>query len=533
MTPTLASAPPAVPTTIPAVPIAGAEQAALEALAAAPPATILVVSDLHLSAGRDPATGRFDRIENFFADEAFARFLEHYRPAAADGALLVLNGDTLDFLRVVATPLSARELDAWRSRLAALGVATTSAGLAASIDDKERRYGLGTEDFKCVWKLDEIAAGHGQFFAALAGWVAAGGRMLVVKGNHDVELHWPLVRLAIRRMLGAAAGGVGPGSVVFCDDFVRLANVFLEHGHAYETATRVEGTPTLVVKQDGREVETIRLPSGSFVNRYLINSAEDIYPFLDNARPLNKSIRLILRRHPFRALLLVPPAFQLIRKSLRISGGSTARSVLLLLNILGPLVGILLVGLVLYFGRVFEVVRTLLPKYGMWLSLLGAALPYLMSAIADWLPAKRGKVMEDEFSDLAYHALAARRPAAPRTVLYAAYGHTHTMDVQLVPARNGVPTVLYLNTGTWTPLYIDDRPDLIGRTFRPFLRFALGAGGEYRHEYLQWNDEAGVADPIEILGPVRRSGSQGAAVIREPEPPQPAEAGNTAPAVGP
>ena len=536
MTSTLETARQTVPQNItiaPGAPGADAEKAALDALVANPPATMLVVSDLHLSAGRDPATGRFDRIENFFADEAFDRFLAHYHPAAAEGALLVLNGDTLDFLRVVGTPLSARELDAWRARLATLGVQMTAAQLEASIDRKERRYGLGTEDFKCVWKLDEIAAGHRRFFAALAGWVGAGGRMLVVKGNHDVELHWPLVRLAMRRMLGAAPGGTGPGSIVFCDDFVRLANVFLEHGHAYETPTRVEGPPTLIVKQDGRDVETIRLPSGSFVNRYLINSAEDIYPFLDNARPLKKSIRLILRRHPFRALLLVPPAFQLIRKSLRISGGSTARSVLLLLNILGPLVGIVLVALILSFDRVAEVVRTILPKYGKSLSLLGAALPYLMSAIADSMPKKKGKVMDDEFSDLAYRALAARRPTVPKTVLYAVYGHTHTMDVQLVAPRNGVPTVLYLNTGTWTPLYIDDRPDLIGRSFRPFLRFTLGAGGEYRHEYLQWNDEAGVADPIEILGPVRRNGAEGAAVIREPEPAQPAEAGNAAPAVGP
>jgi UDP-2,3-diacylglucosamine pyrophosphatase LpxH len=532
MTPPATAVPPAAPT-IPAVPIAGIEQAALEALAAHPPQTVLVASDLHLSAGRDPATGRFDRIENFFADEAFARFLEHYRPEAAEGALLVLNGDTLDFLRVVATPLSTREIDVWRARLAALGVQMTAAQLDASIDAKERRYGLGTEDFKCVWKMDEIAAGHRQFFDGLAGWLAAGGRMLVVKGNHDVEFHWPLVRLAFRRMLGAAAGGTGPGSVVFCDDFVRLANVHLEHGHQYETPTRVEGPPTVTVEQDGRQVETIRLPSGSFVNRYLINSAEDIYPFLDNARPLKKSIRLILRQHPVKALSLVLPAYHLIRRSWKISPSSFGRSLLVLVNVLAPLVGILVVGVILYFGLLLVAAQSFLAKYGMWLSLLGVALPYLMSAIADWLPKKKGTVMDDEFSDLAYKALAARRPPAARTILYAVYGHTHTMDVQLVPVRDGVPSILYLNTGTWTPLYIDDRPDLIGRTFRPFLRFTLGAGGEYRHQYLQWNDERGVADPIEILGPVRRSGAAGVQVTREPEPAQPAEAGNAAPAVGP
>src|SRR3954453_12407582 len=498
-----------------------ADQKALAALAADAPAAVLVVSDLHIAAGRDPATGRFDRTENFFADEAFFRFLEHHRAEAARDALLVLNGDTFDFLRIVATPRTAPELAAWRDALAGLGVRMTTEELERSIDKKERRYGLGTEDFKCVWKLGEIACGHSRFFDALRAWLSAGGRSLGGKGNHDVELHWPLVRLALRRMLGAAAGGAGRDPVLFCDSWVRLENLYLEHGHQYETATRVEGSPTLKVKEDGREVETIRLPSGSFVNRYLINSAEDIYPFLDNARPQSKSMRLILRRHPFRAVKLVLPAFQLIRRSWRISGGSFGRSVLTLLDVMGPFVGIVAVALALYllgvldrtgaFGAyVTQIIHRVLRAMGRYrylLSIAGLALPYAISAFNDWREEHRkGRVLEDPFGDDAYRAFIERFPGAAATLVYIVYGHTHTQDAQLVRPGDGSPGILYLNTGTWTPLFDDDRPDLIGRAFRPFVRFDREPGGVYTHAYLQWNDERGGPDPIEILGPVRRSG---------------------------
>ncbi|MBA3384566.1 MAG: hypothetical protein H0T20_07935 [Actinobacteria bacterium] len=37
---------------------------------------LVVVSDLHMSLGTDPATGVVDRHEHFRADDAFGRFLD-------------------------------------------------------------------------------------------------------------------------------------------------------------------------------------------------------------------------------------------------------------------------------------------------------------------------------------------------------------------------------------------------------------------------------------------------------------------------
>ena len=63
----------------------------------------LIVSDLHLGPGRSH-TGLYSPLESFFADHAFAAFLDHYNPLTTDYSrlttgschptTLVLAGDT-------------------------------------------------------------------------------------------------------------------------------------------------------------------------------------------------------------------------------------------------------------------------------------------------------------------------------------------------------------------------------------------------------------------------------------------------------
>ena len=59
---------------------------------------IVVVSDLHLGRGKNPATGRYSRLEAFFFDDdfdGFCRWLCSEAEAHKIGVTLVLNGDTL------------------------------------------------------------------------------------------------------------------------------------------------------------------------------------------------------------------------------------------------------------------------------------------------------------------------------------------------------------------------------------------------------------------------------------------------------
>jgi hypothetical protein len=84
--------------------------------------------------------------------------------------------------------------------------------------------------------------------------------------------------------------------------------------------------------------------------------------------------------------------------------------------------------------------------------------------------------------------------------VYAVMGHTHDQDVQRLPELGGA-TTLYLNTGTWIPIWPDDRPDLAGQVLFPFVHFRRESSNEYRHEYAEWRDDRGEPAESYILEP--------------------------------
>lgn len=102
-------------------------------------------------------------------DAEFQYMLAEHARAHDDASLLVLNGDSFDFLRIVKTPETERDIERWTAALADLGVVKEPQDLAVSRHD--RTYGFKTQDYKCIWKLLWIATGHPDFFAALRGWV--------------------------------------------------------------------------------------------------------------------------------------------------------------------------------------------------------------------------------------------------------------------------------------------------------------------------------------------------------------------------
>src|SRR4051812_32649036 len=68
-----------------------------------------VISDLHIGRGKGSG-GCFSGTENFFYDEALARFLTSITPGEDEARrVLVINGDFIDFLRIVEVPASAAD----------------------------------------------------------------------------------------------------------------------------------------------------------------------------------------------------------------------------------------------------------------------------------------------------------------------------------------------------------------------------------------------------------------------------------------
>jgi UDP-2,3-diacylglucosamine pyrophosphatase LpxH len=448
------------------------------------PDRVLIVSDLHLGVGTERATGRYRPGENFLADRAFRSFLESYAKDLGSGRLvLVLNGDTFDFLRVDAVPELDEDFTDWQRSLRELGAERPLEDLKR-LHRREEAYGLRTEDYKCVWKLDRIAEGHPDFFRGLGWWVEQGGWLVLTKGNHDVELFWPLVQLAIRREISRSASpGRVAAQVHFAQAAVRIGNVYIEHGHQFESTTAVKGAPVLP-----GEPPQLNLPLGSFVNRYIINSLERLEPFLDNIKPVDRALNVALRRHPLQVFKILWRSLPFLRRAARPYWlREWLAFAIYFASLVLPLVTIVAIVVALAWP---DAVRRIPEALRPVLSVAGLIAPYFGGLLRDLMLRKQPAVGEDAYAEGLYERLARVSFEASHDVIYGVLGHTHRPDIQELPPLFGA-RILYLNTGTWIALWQDERPDLMGRVVYSVVSLVRGANGSYAHEYLEWRPDAG------------------------------------------
>lgn len=486
------------------------EEALLKDLCADAPERILVASDLHLAAGRDPVTGVYSSRENFFAGGAFRRFLSHHGETAGD-SWLVLNGDIFDFIRIMRVPETDEDYARWRGRLKRLGEAERAQSLPRPLAEVERTFGLKTHDFRTVWKLLVLFRGHPAFFQGLADWAAAGGTLVVTRGNHDPELYWPLVRQALRDELvlrGAPADGITE-RVAFAQHPFTVANLYVEHGHQYESMSRIDGPPVLE-----ESPEEIRLPLGSFVNRYFINHLERLDPFLDNIKPVQDALLELLRRRPLRIVYLYLRAWKFIRRALAIPRPLSRAYAFLAAALFGlPVATVVAVMLLVFFPDIEAWVVQRVPLLeSRWVRAAGTAVGVLAPGIFPFLVRTAQRIWQsvhrdrelDELQKGGSEAMDERfggdtSDTAPDRV-YAVMGHTHRQTVTPLPDdRDDGPEKLYVNTGTWIPLWPQDREDLVGQVYYSFARFERTPDGEYRHESLFWVDDAGQPRSARLL----------------------------------
>jgi len=455
---------------------------------------VFVMSDLHIGEGvaRD---GTYASREKFFADDAFLRLLAHLTTLSGPGTLLVLNGDVVDFLRLARVPSSDEDFGRWNELLARMGV---PAQRRDCISRTERRYGFETTDAKSVWKLMEVAAGHRDFFAALAAWLEGGRRLVIVKGNHDLEWFWPAVRNALRLILADAMGSedalrrfVLPG-LRFVDDGLLVDGTFyVRHGHQFDPLCRVDGPPTL---PGGTE---LNLPAGSFFNRYILNKVELAYPYTDNIRPRENVLPMLVREHLPSALKLlffhVPAFVKWVPKGkiLRIY----SRAIWVAIAFLAPIVIVALA----YRQQVAALWSALVAPSGApttagaWLlasveGLLRTAATLVLSYASGRLAARLQIEQPDTLDSDAREAFQ-RNPSWE----LATFGHTHNPEQRLHGSR------WFFNTGTWVPIIETDSAELrLDKTYTYLhLQFAEGRltpGGLRR-----WNDDAQRSEPALIV----------------------------------
>jgi UDP-2,3-diacylglucosamine pyrophosphatase LpxH len=473
------------------------EEVVVQGILAANPPLILAASDLHLGPGRYIDTGVYDARENFFMDEAFGRWLTASlrRPGER---LLVLIGDVFDFTRLCDLPRSDASFQIWSERLEALQMAKPLSVLKQDIVQAEKWFGLRTNEHKSIWKLYRMIDGHPTFMRSLASWIQGGDTLLMVKGNHDLEVYWDGVRQAFRHEL--VRHGVEPAiaeaRVGFVQGSFNLGNLYFEHGHMYEPMTCVKGSA--VLKGD----DEINYPLGSFLNRYIVNKIERLDPFIDNIKPVQDAVLVLLRQQPLRILRFY---FRAWRYLWRVAQQKRLRS----WTTFWITLGLILPPLLVLFGiavlvspslqdalKIVHKIRAALTAGALGF-LLPSLLPYLVGAAREV-----GQILHlfhprDHVAEGAEGILENMATRGTHKRVYVVMGHTHRQDARSFK-RNGVETI-YINTGTWIPLWPKNRQDLIGKTILSFASFERGADGEFFHQCCEWDDEAREARPARIL----------------------------------
>lgn len=185
-----------------------------------PQRRIVVVSDLHL--GEEVGGGDAPYVELIEAlNHSFSTFIDHLT-ASSDPVTLVIDGDCIDFLRttVQPNPIEARLLN------------------TRPLSAREARLGLDSSRTHAVWKLSQVVGFHRPIFQAMARFVDASHHLVIIRGNHDIELYWPEVRTGIVEVLASMT----ETSSEEIADRIRFEPWFhyqpglayIEHGHQYD-----------------------------------------------------------------------------------------------------------------------------------------------------------------------------------------------------------------------------------------------------------------------------------------------------------
>lgn len=485
---------------------------------------VFAVSDLHLAAGKG-ADGRFDGCENFYWDSSFRRFLGHAHQTSPQthSHTFILNGDTIDFLRVTyvpgrpkapkgldrfltqikvrrrknrkKTPLamaaSQNDFDEWRQILLRVGIDMSVQELDDSVSDKEELYGLKTNDFKSVLRLAIVMRGHPEFFEGLADWLSWGNRLIVVKGNHDLEWFWLAVRnylrLDLAERLGRRKGGSDENTrdallntvlphVIFADHAVLIDDDFyLEHGYPYDPVCRVIGKNTV---NDGKE---LNIPFGSFFNRYVLDFLELDFPNLDKIRPTPDILPMILRQNAFAGLrLLVDHVIFMFKTVPRgyvhyIFGQHLIwRVTIITAAILFPPIALIVYQCHARPGLVIGGLE--------WAALL-IGIHVLVQALAQFQlsePDSLSKFARLRFEENPNYRLIT-------------FGHTHNPD------QFQMSGLWFYNTGTWIPVIETTATNL--REDRQFAFLRLDHNGSRLQPGVmqQWHDDAGRGEPMTLI----------------------------------
>ncbi len=392
------------------------------------PRDIHIVSDLHLG-GRPPGPGDPRGFRMCSQGQRLAGFVEKLAERATP-VELVIAGDFVDFL--------------------------------AEPDEQGRwtpfHHADAPEVLRRVIEQREPAVFH-----ALARLLDRGHRLVVLLGNHDLELSLPECRSLLRQALGAGPGRRVDLELVLDDEAYVLGDAVVEHGnrvdpmnvvdHGALRAARVQAS----LRRGAIDPSLFPPPLGSRLVAEQMNPLKAELPFIDLLKPETRAVPPVLLALKPSSLSRLLPTLRFLAQGKARQGLDAARTAL--------------------FGR--EIAAGASPPGGDPLSeALSSLPPELAQELGEQLGAgsrgveisSRGPgrdvdllrrillhlTREDGTFDLTEEQGAAWREAAQaharagyRVVVM---GHTHSAVHEPIVAAGADPRAVYINTGTWADL---------------------------------------------------------------------------------
>jgi UDP-2,3-diacylglucosamine pyrophosphatase LpxH len=428
---------------------------------------LVIVSDLHLGEGRNPTTKKFSLNEDFFFDEVFGRFLIYLEEESKRRGRkwrLIIAGDMIDFLQMTTLP-EPGEVD-------------------FEISKREKRFGLGTEEVKTVWKLKRIMNGHWRFFQSLANFLNQEHRVAIIPGNHDVEFVYEKVQATFKRELSKYLTAPPKakkleGNLEFLPWFYfEPDHIFVEHGHQYDALNSFDFFLCPFRTIHGKTV--VDLPSGSFFVRYFFNRIEKIDPFADNIKPVTKYVSWAVKHRllsvGFIGILCnyILFLFEALKKRRPLSDQEK--------NLLSQ--------------RQMELLKLEAQRFNL-------AEDQLRSIKDLWIPSS---ISNDSFCKVLWKFFLYDRPSLHLNrakkiqkilkVKKVVFGHTHDPDLRGLPSdreRFGE----YVNSGTWTTVFSEEEKLL--REEKEFAYVQILKQPELKMKLLKWKDELGEGQRVNLF----------------------------------
>jgi UDP-2,3-diacylglucosamine pyrophosphatase LpxH len=255
-----------------------------------PQCELYVVSDLHMGRGKNPETRRFYTLETFFYDEDFALFCDYLCRDAATRSTrfkLLFNGDTFDLLRIEPDPQADTQ----------------------AVSEREKRFGPTHTPAQAAKTVSQILAGHVGFVRGVAQVLNAGYEVIILPGNHDIEVQWEPVQQVVRSaLLSMVKTRYGDNAEASAGELLRFHQWFyhesgrcwIEHGCQYdpENSFRYLLRRSLANVPDAVHETEQDVPLGNFFQRYLYNFFGHITFIVPTSRANNRYIKWLMVHEP-------------------------------------------------------------------------------------------------------------------------------------------------------------------------------------------------------------------------------------------